>query len=129
MPPSRLKATFDNLFTSLNEDIDLEVRRTLTVAVTDADRDPVPASLVDDVAAVDGVARVQGVLQRYAQMLEPDGEPVSTRGAPAFGISWAVSVVGFGPILGAILVLKYAPETRGLTLEEIQDQLEEPSPA
>jgi putative MFS transporter len=42
---------------------------------------------------------------------------------PALGISWAVSLVGFGPILGAVLVLLYAPETKGLTLEEIQDQL------
>lgn len=84
-----LKATFDNLFTSLNEDIDLEVRRTLTVDVTDAERDPVPAGLVDDVAAVPGVARAEGVLQRYALMLDQDGEPIATNGAPAFGISWA----------------------------------------
>ncbi len=95
-----LKATFDNLFTSLNEDIDLEVRRTLTVDVTDAERDPVPASLVDDVLAVDGVDRVEGVLQRYAQLLEPDGEPVSTQGAPAFGISWAGEE---GSVAGVVL--------------------------
>jgi putative MFS transporter len=42
---------------------------------------------------------------------------------PFLGISWAVSVVGFGPILGAALVLFYAPETKGMTLEEIQDEL------
>ena len=42
---------------------------------------------------------------------------------PFLGISWAVSVVGFGPILGAVLVLLYAPETKGMTLEEIQDEL------
>jgi len=36
------------------------------------------------------------------------------------GLSWSVGVVAFGPILGAVLVMKYAPETKGLTLEEIQ---------
>ncbi len=78
-----LKATFDNLFTSLNEEVDLQVRRTLTVDVTDAERDPVPADLADTVADVDGVARVEGVLQRYALMLDQDGDPVATNGAPA----------------------------------------------
>ena len=43
---------------------------------------------------------------------------------PSLGISWAVSMVAFGPVAGALLVLAYAPETRGLTLEEIQEQLE-----
>lgn len=84
-----LKATFDNLFTSLNENIDLEVRRTLTVDATDAERDPVPAELRDEIAAVPGVERAEGVLQRYALMLDQDGEPIATNGAPAFGISWA----------------------------------------
>ena len=83
-----LKATFDNLFTSLNANVDLEVRRTLTVDVTDAERDPVPAELVDQIAAVEGVGVVEGQIQRFAQLLEPDGEPVATQGAPAFGISW-----------------------------------------
>jgi putative MFS transporter len=36
------------------------------------------------------------------------------------GLSWSVGVVAFGPILGAALVARYAPETKGLTLEEIQ---------
>ena len=39
------------------------------------------------------------------------------------GISWSIGVVAIGPILGALLVLRYAPETRGLTLEEVQEQL------
>lgn len=37
------------------------------------------------------------------------------------GLSWSVGVVAFGPILGAILVMRYAPETMGLTLEEIEE--------
>lgn len=41
---------------------------------------------------------------------------------PWLGISWAVSLVGFGPILGAAFVLRHAPETRGLTLEQIEQE-------
>lgn len=84
-----MKATFDNLFTELNDDVDLVVRNQLTgVDETEAVRDPVPAELVDDVAAVDGVAIAQGSINRYAQVLDKDGEPISTNGAPALGLSW-----------------------------------------
>jgi putative MFS transporter len=44
------------------------------------------------------------------------------------GIPGAIAVVAAGPILGAILVLRYAPETRGLTLEQIASQLHETLP-
>jgi len=39
------------------------------------------------------------------------------------GISWSVTVVAFGPIVGALIVLRYAPETMGMTLEEIDEEL------
>ena len=42
---------------------------------------------------------------------------------PWLGISWAVTLAGFGPILGAFFVLRHAPETRGLTLEQIEHGL------
>ncbi len=46
------------------------------------------------------------------------------------GIANSIAVVAIGPVLGALLVLRYAPETKGLTLEEIQAALEteEPQP-
>jgi len=40
--------------------------------------------------------------------------------APLGGIPAAITVVAAGPILGALLVLRFAPETRGMTLEEVQ---------
>jgi putative MFS transporter len=43
------------------------------------------------------------------------------------GLSWSVGVVAFGPIVGAILVLRYAPETKGLTLEEIESVVGSPT--
>lgn len=39
------------------------------------------------------------------------------------GISWSVGVVAFGPIVGALIVLRFAPETKGLTLEQVQEKL------
>lgn len=43
---------------------------------------------------------------------------------PLGGIPTAIAVVAIGPVIGAALVLRYAPETRGLTLEEIQEQVD-----
>jgi putative MFS transporter len=40
------------------------------------------------------------------------------------GIANSIAVVAIGPVLGGLLVLRYAPETRGLTLEQIQDALD-----
>jgi MFS transporter, putative metabolite:H+ symporter len=39
------------------------------------------------------------------------------------GIPGAMAIVSIGPVLGALLVLRFAPETRGLTLEEIEERL------
>ena len=45
---------------------------------------------------------------------------------PLGGIPAAISVVAIGPVVGALLVLRYAPETRALTLEEVQVKLAKP---
>jgi putative MFS transporter len=37
-------------------------------------------------------------------------------------LSAAVAAVSIGPVLGGLLVWRYAPETRGLTLEQVQEQ-------
>ncbi len=44
--------------------------------------------------------------------------------ADRIGIPWAVGVMSIGPIIGGLVVLGYAPETRGKTLEEISDELD-----
>lgn len=83
-----LKGTFDNLINGLTENVDLEVRAELTVDDLNAVRDPIPNSLVDQVAAVPGVDIVEPGLARYAQMYGPEGELVTTQGAPTLGVSW-----------------------------------------
>jgi MFS transporter, putative metabolite:H+ symporter len=44
--------------------------------------------------------------------------------ADRIGIPWAVAVMAVGPVLGGLIVLRYAPETRGKTLEQISDELD-----
>jgi MFS transporter, putative metabolite:H+ symporter len=44
-------------------------------------------------------------------------------------ISSSILIAGIGPILGALMIAKFAPETRGLTLEEIQTKLDAESEA
>ena len=87
-----LRSTFNDLFAELNEFVDLEVRSQLAFGDTsDSTRDPVPADLVDTVESIDGVEAVEPLLQRYAQLVDPGGEPVTTQGAPTLGLSWSGS--------------------------------------
>ncbi len=44
--------------------------------------------------------------------------------ADRIGIPWAVGVMAFGPVIGGLIVPRYAPETRGKTLEEISNELD-----
>jgi MFS family permease len=46
--------------------------------------------------------------------------------ADRIGIPGAVGLMAIGPILGALVILRWAPETRGLTLEEIDAGLAHP---
>ena len=81
-----LRQTFDNLFTQISQNVDLEVRATVAFGEDDVNvqREPVPASLGDAIAPVEGVAGARRP-QRYAQLLDPDGEAIATQGAPTLG--------------------------------------------
>ena len=77
-----LRKTFDDLFTQISENVDLEVRASVAFGEDSIDlrRDPIPASLADEVAAVEGVAAIEPLLQRYAQLIDQDGEAIATPG-------------------------------------------------
>ena len=83
-----LKGTFNNLVDGLAGEIDLEVRSELTVDNLDAVRDPLPIELVDEVAAVPGVGQIEPGVGRSALLIDPNGDPVVTQGAPTLGVSW-----------------------------------------
>jgi putative ABC transport system permease protein len=82
-----LRATFDNLFQELNEEVDLEVRAAQAFDSNDA-RDPIDVSIADSIRAVDGVAIVEPILQRFAQLIDADGEAITPPGGPTIGVSW-----------------------------------------
>lgn len=94
-----LRSTFDGLFARLNQNVDLEVRSELVVEDAGADRDPVPASLADELAAIEGVAVVEPLLTRTARFLDERGEPISVGGAPTLGVSWTGSSALGGTVL------------------------------
>jgi putative ABC transport system permease protein len=85
-----MRSGFDSLFTDAFENTDLQVRTELAFGSGSdtGTRDPVQAGLVDTVAQVPGVERAAGELQRSAQIIDADGEAVTTGGAPMFGASW-----------------------------------------
>ncbi len=82
-----LRKTFDDLFADLGADIDLVVRSAQEFDTPEA-REPIAVSVIDTIGAIDGVDFVEGVVQRYTQVLDADGEVIPTNGAPTFGITW-----------------------------------------
>jgi putative ABC transport system permease protein len=82
-----LRATFNDLFTELGENIDLEVRSAQEFDSNDA-RDPVDVTLADAIRDIDGVLIVEPALQRYAQLIDADGEVITPAGGPTLGVSW-----------------------------------------
>jgi putative ABC transport system permease protein len=85
-----LRKTFDDLFTQISQNVDLRVRSAVAFGDDDVQvqRDPIPASVLQDVEGVEGVAATEPLLQRFAQIIAPDGEVVKTQGAPTLGVAW-----------------------------------------
>jgi putative ABC transport system permease protein len=88
--------TFDDLFSDALADTDAMVRA--KASFEDPNRfgelrGRLDASLVDDVADVDGVAVASGDVWGMAQVVDNDGKPVGNPGAgpPTFGVNWPES--------------------------------------
>jgi len=88
-----ITATFDNLFKQVTQGIDVAVRsqETFGGVQTGQTRDPLPASLLDQVKAVGGVKDAEGEVTGFAQFIGKDGKPVTTGGAPTLGVSIGAS--------------------------------------
>ncbi len=82
-----LRATFDNLFQELGENVDLEVRAQQQFETDDA-RDPIDASIADSLGGVDGIAIIEPALNRFAQLLDAEGKAIVPAGGPTLGVSW-----------------------------------------
>ncbi|MEX5707483.1 FtsX-like permease family protein [Parafrankia sp. FMc6] len=85
-----LNRTFDTLFTDINKNVSVSVRTVNAVGTGDqADRLPVPATLVPTVAKVDGVTAATGMVRGQAVLIDPaSGDPLNSGGAPGIGTNW-----------------------------------------
>ena len=89
-----LTTSFDQLFSTTTADIDLQVSGRTNVTNTegaggDPLAEPVPADVVDEVAAVPGVARAYGtVIGDGARVVGPDGKVIVNQGPPTLGVGW-----------------------------------------
>jgi putative ABC transport system permease protein len=52
---------------------------------------PLPAGLVDEVLAVEGVSDAEGSVEGFAMIVRPDGEAITPMGPPTVGASWSAS--------------------------------------
>jgi putative ABC transport system permease protein len=84
-----MNATFTQLFkdTTKGTDVVVQTRATFSGADMGDVRDPVPASLLQQVKAVDGVKAAEGNVSGFAQFLGKNGKAVTTGGAPTLGVS------------------------------------------
>jgi putative ABC transport system permease protein len=82
-----LRATFNDLFQEINAEVDLEVRSTQQFDTDDV-RDPIDITLADALREVEGVAIVEPILQRFAQLVDDEGNAISPAGGPSLGVSW-----------------------------------------
>ena len=86
-----MRAAFSGAFQDEERSTDVLVRGPVTIANDAGDqRQPVPVSLADRIAAVDGVAAVAPRVEGFAQVLGRDGEPLESlnNGATPAGAAW-----------------------------------------
>jgi putative ABC transport system permease protein len=77
--------TFDKLFAQVNQGVAVTVRASTSFG---QQQGRISDALLPKIEAVEGVARAEGIVQGYAQVVGSDGKPVTTGGAPTFGLNW-----------------------------------------
>ncbi|HYG71410.1 MAG TPA: FtsX-like permease family protein, partial [Actinomycetota bacterium] len=88
-----MTSAFNSLIESGTGDVDVIVRsENAFQAPTNGgaeEREPMPESVVADIAEIDGVAQATGDVLGYAQIVDPaTGEAIGTLGPPTIGSSW-----------------------------------------
>jgi putative ABC transport system permease protein len=89
-----ITSTFDNLFSKVFEGTDAQVRAVepFDVAEAPSTRPRVDASLVEQVAAIPGVAYAEGDSSNWARIVGKDGKPLGqSQGPPTFGAAWSAN--------------------------------------
>jgi putative ABC transport system permease protein len=84
-----LRNNFDTLFAEVNAGTDVIVRNATDLGIeADEPRGLIDRSLVDEVAAVDGVAAAEPQIEGLGQLLGADGDAVGGNGPPQLAGSW-----------------------------------------
>ncbi len=84
-------ATFDGLFSDIYQDVDVVIRSSETIESDFGDvRGTIDANVLEEVLAVDGVAKADVDVEGYAQVVDINGDPIGNpaQGAPTFGVNW-----------------------------------------
>ncbi|HYI60391.1 MAG TPA: FtsX-like permease family protein [Acidimicrobiales bacterium] len=85
-------ASFDTIFTEANAGIDAVVRGQAAyeaAAVDGGDQRPdIDPAVADLVRQVDGVAAAEPVVASIGSVLDDEGDPLNSTGAPSFGSNW-----------------------------------------
>src|SRR6266498_4066987 len=85
-----MNRAFDDVFAKANSGSDVSVRGKAAFADPQAEPKPIPASVLQTVRSVDGVAAAEGQVGGYAMLVGPDGTPIQPAGgAPTMGGSLA----------------------------------------
>lgn len=82
--------TFDGLFATSNEGIDVVVHRTAALETDIAEvRERVDASVLEEIRAIEGVDAAAGSIEGFAQLVSADGTATTTDGiGGTMGIGW-----------------------------------------
>ena len=82
--------TFDGLFATANEEIDVVVHRTTGVEGQMDVQERVDASLVDQITQVDGVDAAAGTIEGFATLVDDDGKAITAGDGfgGTIGVSW-----------------------------------------
>src|SRR4051812_683644 len=85
---------FDDLFSEGAQTVDVTVqgRQAFAGSADGVSVKPVPASVLDEVRRVDGVAEARGEITGFAAIVGKDGKIVGGNGPPQFGIGWPSSL-------------------------------------
>ena len=87
-----IRQTFDDLFADIREGTDAYVRSRDAIEndFGPTQRARIPADLLTEIEAVDGVEAAEGEIQFYAQPVDKDGDTIGNpdQGPPTFGLNW-----------------------------------------
>lgn len=90
-----ISSTFNNLFSEVFSGTDLTVRPKQEDFGQSASS--FPASVLDEVKAVEGVSVTSPAVNGSAQLLDKDGKPIGGQGPPTIGFSWGTEP-GLNPL-------------------------------